>query len=494
MTVGAMIFRTPFIRLVRVRRSVAVQMSRIRRVVRVRAALLALLAVMLGSGCVSTKRESQKQAEKRIAAERAKSAQAFKSSLVRKQHQISIQELDQLAYGYADRYYMVIGSAVEAIKRGNLDPTQRRVAHQIMLNGVLSMNDIVSGNDPYSKIFDLVVSVTLQSIVLIDENGAEKAFGDRAPGLIRAIRSTRVEAWELAAKVLTQEQLELLDFFILEWRRTHPEVDQVAFVKFDNFAGVRSAALLTEIKSGGGFLAPLSEASQVAKDWGRITERAFWYSKRAPNIAAIQAEGAVNEILNAPEITALLRTVERLGKTVESAPDWIDVQRKTLLAELDARQTMLTNTLGDLRHIMAEANSLGPTLALLSTNLQQTLIVAGDTLKVADDVGQHFGLDKPWTHPPARPFDIQDYTAALTRLNEVVTNVHQLSLSADQLARSEGWSKALQDMTDATDRGLDRAFSRLCLLLVVGFVLAIIYRVVSIQLTRRMQHPIQEKS
>jgi hypothetical protein len=82
----------------------------------------------------------------------------------------------------------------------------------------------------------------------------------------------------------------------------------------------------------------------------------------------------------------------------------------------------------------------------------------------------------------------------LTRLNEVVTNVHQLSLSADQLTRSEGWSKALQDMTDATDRRLDRAFSRLCLLLVVGFVLAIIYRVVSIQLTRRMQHPTQEKS
>jgi hypothetical protein len=356
------------------------------------------------------------------------------------------------------------------------------------------MNDIVSGNDPYSQIFDLVVSVTLQSIVLIDENGAEKAFGDRAPGLIRAIRTVRVEAWELAAKVLTQEQLELLDYFILEWRRTHPEVQQVAFVKFGNFAGGRGAALLTEIKSGGGFLAPLSEASQVLKDWGRITERAFWYSKRAPNIAAIQAEGAVNEILNAPEITSVLQTAERLGKTAESAPDLIDAQRKALFAELDARQTLLTNTLGDFRHIMADANSLGLTLASLSTNLQQTLIVAGDTLKVADGVGRHFGLDKPSTNAPARPFDIQDYTAALTRLNEVVTNVHQLSLGADQLTRSEGWRKALQDMTDATDRRLDRAFSRLCLLLAVGFVLAIIYRVVSVKLTRRMQQPMREKS
>src|SRR5262249_23117335 len=141
--------------------------------------------------------------------------------------------------------YMVISSAADDIKRDNPDPVQRRAAHQIKLNGVMAINDIVSGNDPYSRTLDLVVAVTLESIVLIDENGAERMFGERAPGLIRAIRMMRVEAWELAAKVLTQEQLDLLDHIILEWRRTHREIDQVAFVKFDNFAGVRAAALLS---------------------------------------------------------------------------------------------------------------------------------------------------------------------------------------------------------------------------------------------------------
>jgi hypothetical protein len=143
---------------------------------------------------------------------------------------------------------------------------------------------------------------------------------------------------------------------------------------------------------------------------------------------------------------------------------------------------------------MADADSLGRTAALLTTNLQQTLVVLSDTLKVADVVGQHFGLDQPSTNPPARPFDIQDYTLALMRLNEVVTNVHQLSLNADQLTVSEGWKKALKDMTEATDRRVDRASSRLYLLLVAGFVLAIIYRLISIKLTRRMAQPVEEKS
>src|SRR5262249_14049811 len=178
------------------------------------------------------------------------------------------------------------------------------------------------------------------------------------PGLIKAIRTMRIEAWELAAKVLTQEQLELLDYIILEWRRTHREIEQVAFVKFDNFVGARATALLADFQAGGGFLAPLSEASQVLKDWGRLTERAFWYSKRAPNIAAIQAEGAVNEILSAPEISSVFATTERLGKTAEALPQTVDAQRQALFAELDARQTLLTNTLGDVRHIMADVNAL----------------------------------------------------------------------------------------------------------------------------------------
>jgi len=453
----------------------------------------ALLALLLTSGCMSSGRNSQEEADKRIADARAKSAQAFKNSLVGGQRQISIQELDQFTYGYADRYFMVISSAVDAIKGGNPDPAQRRIAHQIKLNWVQAMNDIVSGNDPYSQVFDVVVSVTLESMVWIDENRAEQVFGDRAAGLIKAIRTMRVEAWELAAKVLTQDQLEQLDYIILEWRRTHPEVEQVAYVKFDNFAGARAAGLLTEIKEGHGFLAPLDQASLVLKDWGRLTERAFWYSKRAPNIAAIQAEGAVNEILSAPEIGSMLQTAERLGKTAESAPQVIDAQRKAIFAELDARQTLLTNTLGDLRHIMANADSLGRTVSLLATNLQQTLTVLGDTIKLADGVGQHFGLDKPSTNPPARPFDIQDYTTALTRLNEVITNLYRVSASADQLARSEGWKKGLQDMTDVTDRRVERVFHRLCLLLGLAFLLAIAYRVISLKLTRRMSPSVVEK-
>src|SRR5579862_2261240 len=74
----------------------------------------AALCLLLGVGCATGGRpETPEQAEQRIAAQRARSAKAVKESIVDKQHPISIPELDQLTYAYADRYYTVMSSAVE---------------------------------------------------------------------------------------------------------------------------------------------------------------------------------------------------------------------------------------------------------------------------------------------------------------------------------------------------------------------------------------------
>jgi hypothetical protein len=51
----------------------------------------------------------------------------------------------------------------------------------------------------------------------------------------------------------------------------------------------------------------------------------------------------------------------------------------------------------------------------------------------------------------------------------------------------------LRDISDVTDRRVDRAFSRICLLLGIAFVLAIAYRVISLQLSRRMEPPERQK-
>jgi hypothetical protein len=440
------------------------------------------LALLLETGCVSSGHERSND----------KQAQPSRKSAAEAQRQISIHELDELTYAYADRYFMIISSAINEIKKDNPDPNQRRIAQRMELNGVLSINNIVSGDDPYSQVFDLVSSVTLQSRLLIDENLAEQTFGDRAQVLIDAIRTMRVEVWNLAAKVLTQDQLERLDYIILEWRRTHPGIEQVSYVKFDDFAGIRASNLVSEVKSGHGFLAPLRSVTKELADTRRLTERIFWYAKRTPNLASAEAAAATDEILSNPEITSTLQTSERIAKLAESIPELVATERKDILADIDARQATISNNLNEVHSIVGDANSLAHSLPTIATNVQQTLTSLQETLRVADDFRRGFDFNQPSALPSRRPFDIDDYTAAFTRLSEAATNLQQLSLSADQLARSEGWNKALRDVSNTADQRVNRIFVKLCLLLVFAFVLAVVYRAIATLLTRTRGTPLEK--
>jgi hypothetical protein len=44
-------------------------------------------------------------------------------------------------------------------------------------------------------------------------------------------------------------------------------------------------------------------------------------------------------------------------------------------------------------------------------------------------------------------------------------------------------------MTDATDRRVDRVFTRICVALGLAFVLAVAYRFISLKMTRSMASP-----
>ena len=119
---------------------------------------LTVLGGVLCSGCLFGGGSKSAPKESAAADEPAPFSHASKKGAAGQQHQISLEELDRLAYNYADRYNMVITSATEELKRGNTDPVQRRRAIQLRLRGVQAMNDIVSGNDPYLQSLDLVVS------------------------------------------------------------------------------------------------------------------------------------------------------------------------------------------------------------------------------------------------------------------------------------------------------------------------------------------------
>ncbi len=332
---------------------------------------------------------------------------------------LTLEELDQLTYAFADRYFMSISSAVDRLKRNNPDASQRRTAHRIKVNGVLALNDIASSQDSYTQVLNLLVAVTLESTLWIDENQAETVFGERAPILIQSLIEMRRDAWALAARVMTPEQMERLEFLIATWRRQHPQQDQVSFVKFDEFASSKASNLASELRSGGGLLAPLSEATYELHEYRRLAERAFWYAKRAPSIAGIQAEAASNEIMASPEISQLVGDVERVTASIER----VDQKIGTVITAVHENGPQMVvaakDLLGSLSEVLRESR-------LTIAQVEQTLVTAHKAFGPLLEVKAAKDTSGP-PAPPGRPFNILEYTEALRATRDVLQETNQLA-------------------------------------------------------------------
>ena len=209
-------------------------------------------------------------------------------------------ELEQALYAYADRYAVHIVAATDAIGNGNPSAEQRRVAHLVKLGTVSSAYDIASGADPLRKLVDMTLMVTLQSHVWIDEDRAERTFGDRAEPLIRALRQLRVDIWKLAAQVLRPDELQLLDSLILDWRRQHPDLAFVAFLRFDDVSAEGNREVLEEFKRSSGMFG-IAEATQAMDQMRLLGERTLFHVKRMPYLVSWQGQAALNEALAQPE-------------------------------------------------------------------------------------------------------------------------------------------------------------------------------------------------
>ena len=259
-----------------------------------------------------------------------------------------MKEIDQLTNAYADRYVTTIGSVCTRLVAKNPTPLARKAAADFKLVSATAMYDIVTEADPYSQLLDTVVVVTLQSMVWIDEGRADLVFGDEADDLVLALRALRVDAWNIASKAMTQQQLDELANLIWDWRRQNPNIDTVAFVRFGDFAEGRSKQALVDAKSNGGLLASLDDTNAKVDQALVLSERIFYVAKRAPILASWQLESALAGAVALPEIQGAMKTKDDLAKSadravavVEQLPRKIDELAQRGDAAIDLPRTLL---------------------------------------------------------------------------------------------------------------------------------------------------------
>jgi hypothetical protein len=457
-----------------------------------RAFLIALTgaAFLMSTGCASAPEK-----------ERGSARSGQKNKVSKEGEKITVDELDQLTYGFADRYMAYIVSACDEIEKSGATPQQRRLAHQVKLVQVSSVYDIVTNADPFTQLLDLTLVVTLQSQKWIDEDLAEEWFGDRAQPLIDASQKARADIWKIAGRVMKPEQLEVMDYLIWSWRRKNPDVQVVSFVRFDDFAESRGKSIVADVKSGTGLLAPINDALKSVDEVRLLTERAFYYGKRMPFLMNWQAEAAVDNILGNSQIEGMTQSVATVTKSVdritamtERIPEEIQKTQMRVVNDVQRLHPLLLTGIGQYRNAVSDTDQLVGSVneatvtadALLKT-LRDTSLSLNTTMESVDKIFLAPGRNEP-KPINQKPFEIESYTASALALATALKEANQLLSTTGELLGSQRLEQPIKQVNAiATERVeharitgtriIDVAFWRGAALIVLFFVMLTLYKV-----------------
>ena len=421
---------------------------------------------------------------------------------------ISQAELHALTNGFADRYMTYVVSAAEQIEKNNPNMQQRRLAHRLKLIQVSAVYDIVTNPDPFTQLLDLTLVVSLQARKWIDDDLADKWFGPRGKYLVSAMRQARSDIWKIASRVMRSSQLEQLDALILQWHRKHPDIELVSYVRFDDFAASRGKSIVAEVAEGGGFLAPVGEATKAVDEVRLLGERAFYLGKRMPFLLSWQLREAIGDALNSPDLAQIsamapkiTASVERATRIAERLPADIARERAAVDAIFEKHLPLVDKTLLMTRNIVQDSTTLASEAINLSGSVEALLArldQAGQTLQqtvgAIDDAFMKPNRGKP-VDPDAKPFDIAEYartaatvTATLQRASTLLTEVRTTLDSPGLVSTLQGSIDASMDKAATQSAQLvDTIFWRIAALLVLAFVLALLYRLASNAIARRRE-------
>ncbi len=431
-----------------------------------------------------------------------------KSASISGKYKITAEELDGMIYAYADSYMTQIFSATQDIIASTKNSQQRADAMLLRVGSVNSAYDIASNSDPFTKLLDLLLVVTLQSYIWIDEDRAEKYFGKNSPVLINAMYQNRKDIWKLAAKVMKPEQLYTLDWLIIDWRRQNKDVNYVSYIRFSDVSSSRGKSQVSDVQTGSGFLAPVNEAKKVLDETRLLAERSFFYAKRAPLLYSWQAENLTDNILAKPEISQLLKginrstlAIERVSKVMETLPQLVREERQFISSELDKRESSLSKlllevrqTIKDTEHLVLTVNQLSGSGNILLSELRVTSDSLNKTLTTFDGMmTKHFSVspEQDKSKENSKPFDINEYTKALVGIDKAAVELTNLVGASGNMMYSDSMTQRIEQLNNAARERVQHAteqsesliktlFIYIALTLLFIFLLFLLYRKLAI--------------
>lgn len=397
-------------------------------------------------------------------------------SLKKSNAKLSRAELSLRLRRLAVSYLGDIPEVCEAIATSDLPIDKRVLALKIRANSADSVITIAADPDPQVSLLNMVTVLTLHRI-LAEERG-EEFFGEQSRAYINATRRMESEVWKLASQVLGADEMKQLRDLILEYRKDNPEEVYVWWVRFSEFSAYTEKFSIASVGRGvvDVFL-PVGDAVAGLETTTDVAERATWLAARQALIVQWRVELTYLQTLAAAETTRLLDDIQSVAKTIENLPKDIARERIALLESIDDQNGALNRLLSKANAIVADVNKTAEQAgkivegvdAVVSnadktvTNVDETIQRAdkslqnaksilpdtesalaqldvtaktlGETIQSLDQFVRQFESEE--TDADSKPFDINEYTVAVTELGETANQLNTLVTNLDQAVQED---------------------------------------------------------
>ncbi len=354
--------------------------------------------------------------------------------------------------------------------------------------------EIASGAAPYVGVLDMAILASLTRWA-VDAYWAPWVKGPALDPLRASLVRLDEQAWKLAREILAPDQEKKLRDFLAGWKAGHPDAREVAGVRLADVsvqpgaAGLRLGTTTELLQSFGldpfGGLDPAVEEVQQSRI---LAERAFYFAKRWPRLLELQTRQLTLQLAMQPtparltdDVTRVSLAAESMARTAEGLPGLVDREREAAIRQfmdaLEAQETRARALLREIRRTLdagtGAANALHGALGSFGGILTE------------------FDAPSPPGSPPARPFDVREYTQALDQLARTSVELEALLRSVDKDAPRV--AALIGDAgREASERGralVDYAFGRLLTLglalVAAVLVAALVYRWAATRMARR---------
>ncbi|UCF01335.1 MAG: hypothetical protein JSV14_13295 [Deltaproteobacteria bacterium] len=270
-------------------------------------------------------------------------------------------QLQSHLMSFADRFASLLDTAIAKFENLNPSGKSRYEVLELMTFSLHHAFIIAGESDPDIALLDMFSMVTLGRIFFEEEG--QSRYGKTIVPVIDGYSRAEADIRNVAAKVLTPDQMLNLITIIKRWRTENPEVKSFPLIRFSNFAADRRESTLSKAEEPEGLFESVESASETVEEMRLLAERGAYLATRIPQLFGLFGDLWLTRWIDNPDLQKALTDLSQLSQgtfglaaIAENMPDQIATEREATIKQLmgevsTARKAAMADFLAEFQRI-----------------------------------------------------------------------------------------------------------------------------------------------